>query len=144
MLKIALIWRVAIVTSQKKNENFSKQPINKNLIAILGSVIAVIAIIITIVLIFNIFRKDVRERPVVSKLNMEDNVLTVEGGKPGETLYCVTTEKKSKTCEWQNYNNFTLAEEATYYIFIKSTENGKISKPSVFKYRNINYDDMRM
>lgn len=48
-------------------------------------------------------------------------------------LYCITTVNDNNTCSWQKKSTFNIAKGKNYYVFVKQSNNGRISDSMLFK-----------
>lgn len=48
-------------------------------------------------------------------------------------LYCITTVNDNNTCSWQKKSTFNIVKGKNYYVFVKQSNNGRISDSMLFK-----------
>lgn len=132
----------------------SKKP-SKRLV--LTALIAVAAIALVAVLCFVLINRALNssKAPTVGLLELDHGNLIVhaETGFPEgrneeiekeQFVFCVTKIEGEENCNWENYDDFLLTEETTYYVYVKSLSTEKVSAPEVLEYKILDYENMRL
>ena len=88
--------------------------------------------------------------PTVGLLETSGNKLIVHAksnAKKGtvETfVYCLSRQKSSDDCAWDNSDEFDLPEAGDYYVYVKSLTTEEISEPKLFTYELIDSSKVKM
>lgn len=88
--------------------------------------------------------------PTVGLLETVGNKLIVHAksnapkGTEETFVYCLTRQKSSDTCAWDNSDEFDLPEPGDYYVYVKSLTTEEISEPKLFTYEPIDSSKVKM
>ena len=81
--------------------------------------------------------------PTVGLLETSGNKLIVHAksnakkGTEEAFVYCLSRQKSSDACNWDNSDEFDLPEAGDYYVYVKSLATEEISEPKLFTYEPI-------
>lgn len=89
------------------------------------------------------------DAPSVGLLETSGDTLIVHAkshasGTKETFVYCLSRQKSSDACEWDNSDEFTLSEAGDYYVYVKSLASGKISEPKLFTHAPVDSSQVKL